>query len=109
MSPDTVSDAAENLLSIEAARFLGFDRKHSGEVRTPRETMRLFREWAKRVRVPVLHRGRTLLYERRVLLAFLKGDNWTRNRHAQTVTASTDGRKTKTVTGNALSAVGSSR
>jgi hypothetical protein len=104
-----VSGEPENLLSIEAAKFLAFDRTHRGEARTPRETMRLFREWAKRKRVPHLNRGRTLLYERRVLLAFLKLERWTLNRHAETVGVSPTGRKTKTVTGKSLRVVGSSR
>ncbi len=99
-----VEGQPENLLSVEAARFLGFDRNHRGDTRTPRETMRLFREWAKRKRVPVLHRGRTLLYERRVLLAFLRDDPWTRNRHGSTVGDCPTRQKAKTVTGNAVTA-----
>ena len=73
-----VSDQPVHFLSHEAARFLRFDRKSNGQTRTPRDTMRLFREWAKRHHVPTRHRGRTLLYERRVLVAFLDGARWTR-------------------------------
>ena len=56
------------LRTDEAARFLRFDG--------PRARA-LFRKWALRHRVPVCRRGRTLLYERRVLEAFLKGQDWT--------------------------------
>ena len=53
------------LLTHEAARLLRFTSPH------------LFHKWAKRNRVPVLRRGRTLLYERRVLEAFLSQKRWT--------------------------------
>jgi hypothetical protein len=62
------------LLSDEAARFLRFN------------TRALFVKWAKRNRVPVCRRGRTLLYKRAVLEAFIEGKTWT-NRHALTATA----------------------
>lgn len=48
------------LLTEEAAELLRFN------------TPALFYKWAKRNRIPVLRRGRTLLYDRRVLNAFLK-------------------------------------
>lgn len=59
------------LLTAEAADLLRFNTPH------------LFHKWALRNRVPVLRRGRTLLYERRVLEALLR-----QKRHgARTVTA----------------------
>ena len=60
------------LLTDEAARYLRFASAH------------LFRKWATRNRVPVQRRGRTLLYERRVLDAFLNLKPWTL-RHSDTV------------------------
>jgi hypothetical protein len=56
------------LLTEEAARFLRFNTPH------------LFHKWAVRHRVPVLRRGRTLLYEKRVLVAFMEGRPWTTRR-----------------------------
>lgn len=69
-----VSGQPEYLLTAEAATLLRFNTPH------------LFHKWAQRNRVPVLHRGRTLLYERRVLVAFLEGRGWTK-RHAAHSTA----------------------
>ena len=60
------------LLTDEAARYLRFASAH------------LFRKWATRCRVPVQRRGRTLLYDRRVLDAFLNLKPWTL-RHSDTV------------------------
>lgn len=54
------------LLTDEAARYLRFN------------SPALFRKWAQRNRVPVQRRGRTLLYDRAVLDAFLMGKRWTR-------------------------------
>lgn len=65
--------ASPYLLTDEAARFLRFPSAH------------LFRKWAGRNRVPVQRRGRTLLYERRVLVAFLNGEAWTVRHSAQSV------------------------
>lgn len=58
------------LLSDEAAQFLKFRTRH------------LFLKWAKRHRVPVCHRGRTLLYKRVVLEAFVEGRQWTHGRQS---------------------------
>lgn len=67
---DDLGDAlSPYLLTDEAARFLRFSNT------------RLFREWANRHHVPVQRRGRTLLYDRRVLIAFIEQRPWTR-RHA---------------------------
>jgi len=68
------------LLTDEAARYLRFDRAPNGQTREPSEMMNLFRKWAARWRVPVARRGRTLLYDRRVLDAFVKGETWTKRR-----------------------------
>ena len=96
MTSAALSNQPELLPSDEAAIFLRFDRKPNGQTRTPRETARLFREWAHRNRVPVLYRGRTLLYERRVLVAFLERRDWTK-KHADTVARSSGGRKSKII------------
>lgn len=72
-------------LTDEAARFLRF------------RDARLFREWAKRNRVPVLHRGRTLLYRRSVLESFLQQKP---SRHARTVTKLRAVENVKPVDGN---------
>lgn len=70
---DVIGDPASPYLRTdEAARFLRFANAN------------LFREWAARNRVPGLRRGRALLYDRRVLAAFLEQRNWTK-RHADTV------------------------
>ena len=64
--PDGLGDPlSPYFLTSEAAVYLRF------------KTARLFREWAIRNRVPVLHRGRTLLYDRRVLDAFVQQRSWT--------------------------------
>jgi hypothetical protein len=75
------------LLTDEASRFLRF------------KDARLFREWAKRNRVPVLHRGRTLLYRRSVLELFLQLKP---SRHAATVTAIRAVKNSKSVHGNSV-------
>jgi hypothetical protein len=61
-------DASPFLLTHEAARYLRF------------ADARLFREWALRNRVPVLRRGRTLLFEKSVLRAFIDQKPWTKGR-----------------------------
>jgi hypothetical protein len=68
-----VSREPQYLLRDEAADFLRFKGPRRGH---------LFYKWAQRNRVPVLHRGRTLLYERRVLVAFLEQRVWTKQ-HAE--------------------------
>jgi hypothetical protein len=75
------------LLSEEAAAFLRF------------KDARLFREWAKRNRVPVLHRGRTLLYRRSVLESFLQLKPV---RHAGTMAPINAVTKSKSVHGNSV-------
>ncbi len=60
------------LLTHEASRYLRFT------------SARLFYKWAIRQRVPVLRRGRTLLYDRRVLDAFIRGASWTKGRKQKT-------------------------
>lgn len=57
------------LLSHEAAQFLRFN------------TPALFVKWAKRNRIPVAHRGRTLLYRKSVLIGFVEQ----RRRHGATI------------------------
>lgn len=67
--PDQLGDPlSPYFLADEAARFLRFN------------TTNLFRKWATRHLVPQLRRGRTVLYERRVLEAFLRGKPWTQGR-----------------------------
>jgi hypothetical protein len=83
------------LLTIDAARFLLFDRKHDGTLRSHTEAMRLFREWAERNCVPALRRGRTLLYRQSVLAAFLEQREWTK-KHVPTVAAQLATVKSKT-------------
>lgn len=75
------------LLTDEAARLLRF------------KEARLFREWAKRQRIPTLHRGRTLLYDRRVLDAFLKLKP---SRHGRNLSPLRVVEKVKSVTGNGV-------
>ena len=71
---DQIGDPLSPYLTTdEAARYLRF------------ATAPLFYKWAIRHRVPVQRRGRTLLYDRRVLEAFLRQDSWTK-RHVATVT-----------------------
>jgi hypothetical protein len=82
------------LLTDEAARFLRF------------KDARLFREWAKRNRVPVLHRGRTLLYRRSVLESFL---HLKPSRHARTVTKLRAVENDKRVADNSLAGNGVAR
>lgn len=60
------------LLTAEAARFLKFDLRGDGTERPIAKAMHLFREWAVRNHIPELRRGRTLLYDRRVLAASLR-------------------------------------
>ncbi len=67
------------LLTEEAATFLRFSTPH------------LFYKWARRNRVPVLRRGRTLLYRRSVLDAFLQQKPWTHARNLRGLHAVTKG------------------
>lgn len=60
--------ASPYLLSEEAALYLRFD------------SPQLFREWAWKYSVPHLKRGRRLLFDRAVLDAYLRGEDWTRRR-----------------------------
>lgn len=61
------------LLTDEAAALLRFEGKHA---------TKLFVKWANRWNVPRLHRGRTLLWQRRILLDFLAQKRWTKRRSA---------------------------
>lgn len=63
----------ELLLTQEAADFMRFTGPHAPK---------LFFKWANRWSVPRLHRGRTLLWERSVLIDFLNRKRWTR-RHSE--------------------------
>lgn len=62
---------AEFLRTPEAAALLRFD----GD-----KAVKQFFAWADRYAVPRLHRGRVVLWERRVLLDFLAGKAWTKER-----------------------------
>jgi hypothetical protein len=62
-------DDEEFLRTPEAARFMRFGDDARG--------IKAFFAWAYRWDVPRLHRGRTVLWERRVLLAFLHRRKWT--------------------------------
>lgn len=78
---DQIGDpASPYLLADEAARYLRFSSAVA------------FRHWAHRQRVPVQRRGRTLLYARPVLDAFVSGKAWTLM-HGSTVKAFGTARK----------------
>ena len=62
---------SEFLKTVDAAAWLCF---------TGPDPIKQFFEWANRYHVPRLKRGRTVLWERRVLLDFLRGEKWTRRR-----------------------------
>jgi hypothetical protein len=62
------------LTTAEAAAFMKYGEDARGINR--------FRVWACRHAVPRLHRGRTPLWERSVLIAFLHGKSWTKRRSA---------------------------
>jgi hypothetical protein len=62
------------LTTAEAAQFMKFGEDARGINR--------FRVWACRHAVPRLHRGRTPLWERSVLIAFLNRKAWTLKRSA---------------------------
>jgi hypothetical protein len=62
------------LTTAEAAAFMKYGEDARGINR--------FRVWACRHAVPRLHRGRTPLWERSVLLAFLHRKPWTTKRSA---------------------------
>lgn len=62
-------DDEEFLRTPEAASFMRFGDDARG--------IKAFFAWAYRWDVPRLHRGRTVLWERRVLLAFLHRRKWT--------------------------------
>lgn len=74
MTPDTAPDL---LLTEEAAALLRFDGPNA---------VANFFKWAYRHGVPRLHRGRTVLWEKRVLLDFLHGKKWTRERGDEAAT-----------------------
>lgn len=80
------------LLTHEAAVYLRFN------------TANLFRKWAVRNRIPAKRRGRTLLYDRRVLEASIavrgRQSEARARRHAQTVAATSAGEKSNSLTGN---------
>ena len=61
----------ELLVTTEAAAFLRFDGPNA---------VRNFFAWADRWNVPRLKRGRTCLWQRSVLVAFLQRKKWTKNR-----------------------------
>jgi hypothetical protein len=58
----------------EGARYARFDAT------APTCAERSFRQWLMRYNVPVARRGRTILVERRILDAYLRGDQWTKRR-----------------------------
>lgn len=66
----------EYLTLDEGARLLRFDQT------APKSVVRAFRQWLRRNGVPVLKRGRTLLIDRRVLDAYVRGDQWTLRRRS---------------------------
>ena len=69
-----VTDQARDLLlTSEAAAFLRFDGPSAAKN---------FFAWANRWNVPRLKRGRTCLWQRSVLIAFLERKKWTRGRVA---------------------------
>ncbi len=61
----------EFLKTPEAAHLLRFEGPTA---------VKQFQKWADKFAVPRLHRGRRVLWERSVLLAFLHGKPWTRSR-----------------------------
>jgi hypothetical protein len=61
----------EFLKSPEAASLLRFEGPTA---------VKQFQKWADKHAVPRLHRGRRVLWERAVLVAFLHGKAWTRGR-----------------------------
>jgi hypothetical protein len=68
---DGARQAQEFLRTWEAAALLRFDGP---------QAIKDFFKWADRYDVPRLHRGRSVLWERRVLLDFLQRKAWTRRR-----------------------------
>ena len=74
----TIAGPAPELLTLEeGARLCRFD------VTAPAAPVNGFRKWLVRQGVPVLRRGRVLLVERRVLMAYLRGDQWARRRQGR--------------------------
>ena len=68
---DIPQQEPELLVTAEAAAFLRFDGPNA---------VRNFFAWADRWNVPRLKRGRTCLWQRSVLVAFLQRKKWTKNR-----------------------------
>jgi hypothetical protein len=68
---DIAAQLPELLKTVEASDLLRFDG--------PRAVKDFFK-WADRNAVPRLHRGRSVLWEKRVLLDFLHGARWTKRR-----------------------------
>jgi hypothetical protein len=58
----------------EGARYARFDAT------APSDPVRLFRAWVRSEGIPVSRRGRRLLIDRRVLDAYLRGEQWTKRR-----------------------------
>ncbi len=75
-APASSSLPAELLTTAEAAARL----KYAGP-----KAARNFQRWADRHRVPRLHRGSVCLWEPHVLMAFLRRDKWTLNRHGESI------------------------
>lgn len=66
------SPEPEFMRTAEAQAWLLFPEGHEG--------MRQFFKWADKYAVPRLHRGRTVLWERRVIRDFLERKPWTLRR-----------------------------
>lgn len=72
MTPQRASLPDDLLTTAEAAARLKYAGPHA---------VKNFFKWADRHRVPRLHRGAVCLWQESVLVAFLRRDKWTRDRH----------------------------